>query len=232
MTDWQVEYLVGPADDLFNGPDSSAAVLSKASKIEPSVRFIAVDAPVLVLGSGQSETVVGVVSNFVRRRSGGGAVWLDPLEQVWVDLIVPRSHRLWDSDVTDSFQWVGQVWADAIRLLGVPDPLEVHHGRLVPSDWSGLLCFAGTGPGEVFARQRKLVGLSQRRARAGSLFQCGILTKWSFDVDWFSVEVRPEPRGVLAEQAGIGLAELGVAPSHDEIRSAFLTALAAVEPPG
>jgi lipoate-protein ligase A len=226
VTDWQIDYLVGPADELFNGTDSSAAMLSKANEVVPSVRFITVDAPVLVLGSGQSESVVGVVPRHVRRRSGGGAVWLDPVEQVWVDVIVPNTHRYWHADVTDSFTWLGHVWADAVHALGVEEPLAVHEGRLMANNWSPVLCFAGTGPGEVFARSRKLVGLSQRRARAGSLFQCGLLTKWSFDPEWFSAEARPEPDGVEVRQAGIGLVELGLTPTHDQIRSAFLNALA------
>ena len=40
--------------------------------------------------------------------------------------------------------------------------------------WCPLVCFAGVGPGEVLAGGRKLVGISQRRTRAGARFQCAV----------------------------------------------------------
>jgi lipoate-protein ligase A len=40
------------------------------------------------------------------------------------------------------------------------------------------VCFAGLGSGEVSAGGRKVVGLSQRRSRAGSLFLCAALLRW------------------------------------------------------
>ena len=40
------------------------------------------------------------------------------------------------------------------------------------------MCFAGIGPGEVTVDGRKVVGLAQRRTRAGALFQCAALLRW------------------------------------------------------
>ena len=48
--------------------------------------------------------------------------------------------------------------------------------------WSPLVCFAGVGPGEVLLGRRKLVGISQRRTRNGSRFQCMVHVRWSPDV--------------------------------------------------
>ncbi len=40
------------------------------------------------------------------------------------------------------------------------------------------MCFAGRGPGEVFAGDRKLVGLSQWRGREGALFSSCLYMRW------------------------------------------------------
>jgi ABC-type uncharacterized transport system fused permease/ATPase subunit len=54
----------------------------------------------------------------------------------------------------------------------------VHTAGLVRTRWSPLVCFAGLGPGVVVVGGRKLVGLSQRRSRAGARFQCVLLRRW------------------------------------------------------
>jgi hypothetical protein len=41
------------------------------------------------------------------------------------------------------------------------------------------VCFAGIGPGEVVTGDDKLVGISQRRSRAGARYQCAVHTTWS-----------------------------------------------------
>ncbi|MEO7428911.1 MAG: hypothetical protein ABIY48_05965, partial [Acidimicrobiales bacterium] len=55
----------------------------------------------------------------------------------------------------------------------------VHDGPLVRARWSDLVCFAGLGPGELTdAAGRKVLGISQRRTRAGARFQCAALGRW------------------------------------------------------
>ena len=139
--------------------------------------------PALVLGSTQSPEVAdarrasdsGVA--VVRRRSGGGAVLVRPGELVWIDVFVPAGDRLWLADVGRATHWLGRAWADALGALGVAG--EWHDGQLVTSSWSALVCFAGLGPGEVRAGGAKVVGVSQRRTRAGALFQCAALLRWN-----------------------------------------------------
>src|SRR3546814_17233262 len=58
------------------------------------------------------------------------------------------------------------------------------------SDWSsdvcssdlgplgGTVCFAGRGPGEVLRGEAKVVGIRQRRTRAGARFQCAVPVVW------------------------------------------------------
>ncbi len=137
-------------------------------------------APVLVLGSAQRDEVVDTGAHagvsVVRRRSGGGAVLVQPGGTLWVDVTVPAGDPLWDADVRKSFHWLGELWTAALRAMGVN--AVWHSGGLETTPWSRLVCFAGLGPGEVTVAGRKVVGLSQRRTRAGSLFQCLALLEW------------------------------------------------------
>ncbi len=128
------------------------------------------DRPVLVLGSTQSDALADQEAlraegvELVGRRSGGGAVLVEPGRCVWIDTWVPRSDPLWDDDVSRSRAWVGEWWAAAI---GVPQ-LRVHAGPPVATRWSELLCFAGVGAGEVVDGGRKIVGVAQWRGREGA----------------------------------------------------------------
>jgi lipoate-protein ligase A len=138
-----------------------------------SMRVPAIDEQVVVLGRSQQAEVTGLPA--VRRLSGGGAVLLTPGDVLWVDVVVPRGHMHWDDDVGRATWWLGEVWAAA---LGV-DGAEVHRGGVVRcTPWCKAVCFGGLGPGEVHVDQRKLVGIAQRRTRAGALFQCAVNLRW------------------------------------------------------
>ncbi len=138
----------------------------------------AVDKPALVLGSSQSDDVLepaaiaSVGAEVCRRRSGGGAVLVEPGD-TWIDLLIDRGDPLWDDDVSHAFHWVGQVWAATLDGLGLGDH-SVHTGSLQRRAWGSVLCFAGLGPGEVtrVSTGDKVVGLSQRRTRGAARFQC------------------------------------------------------------
>jgi len=135
-----------------------------------------VTAPALVLGSTQPEVPERGVP-VVRRRSGGGAVLVGPGEVLWVDVLLPAGDPLWEDDVGRSFHWLGQAWVDALAVVGVE--ASWHSGPMVCTPWCRQVCFAGIGPGEVTVDGRKVVGLAQRRTRAGALFQCAALLKWN-----------------------------------------------------
>ena len=146
--------------------------------VERTAWIFEVDTPALVLGSTQAIDGIDAEAcrragvDVVRRRSGGGAVLLDPGDATWVDLIVARDDPLWDDDIARAAHWVGDAWAHA---LGAG---TVHRGGLVRGPWSDRVCFAGVGPGEVLFDGKKLVGLSQRRTRAGARFQCVLMRRW------------------------------------------------------
>jgi lipoate---protein ligase len=172
---WTVERFSGTAADFHQRelPDPA----------HRAVWVFEVHQPALVLGSTQSDEVVDAAAceragvDVVRRRSGGGAVYLAPGEVTWIDVIVPGGDDLWSDDVGQSMWWLGDVWTAALGDLGVDDA-QVHRGGLVTTEWSKLICFAGLGPGEVTVGGRKLVGISQRRTRSAARFQCAVYRHW------------------------------------------------------
>jgi lipoate-protein ligase A len=166
---WAVEHHRAPAAALhaLGWPDPAARL----------VRQLEVTASALVLGSTQA-MVVSDELDVVRRRSGGGAVLVEPAAVAWVDVVVPRDDPLWSDDVGRAFWWLGDAWAAALARLDVAGA-EVHRGPLVRTPLSDLVCFAGLGPGEVTVDGRKVVGMAQRRTRAGALFQCAVLLAWN-----------------------------------------------------
>lgn len=165
----------------------SAAVFHAQPLPEPVTRTVwvfDVDRPALVLGSTQRDEVVdrdettraGI--EVVRRRSGGGAVLLEPGGATWIDVVVPADDPLWDDDVGRSFHWLGDVWRDALAAFGIDG--AVHRDRPMQTRWSELVCFAGLGAGEVVVRGgAKVLGMSQRRTRAGARLQTTVLHDWS-----------------------------------------------------
>ena len=140
--------------------------------VERAIWIVEFEQPALVLGSSQAMVDVSGIE-VVRRRSGGGAVYLEPGGTVWVDVVVPRGDELWDDDIGRATYWLGDAWAAAIG-----GPALVHRGAMVRSQWSDLVCFAGLGPGEVTVGGRKVVGISQRRTREAARFQCVAYEGW------------------------------------------------------
>ena len=201
--DWPVQRLAGSADVFGREPAF------------PSIAVVSVDQPLLVLGSTQPDDVVHDADGVpvTRRRSGGGAVLLEPGRVVWVDVAVPAAHRLWDGDVGRAFHWLGAVWTDAIGARA-----RWHNGPLVRGPFSDLVCFAGLGPGEVTIDGRKVVGMSQRRTRAGALFQCAALVDWEPSRLAAMLDVGVAPLADIA----VGLTPMTVA----DVETAFLAALA------
>jgi lipoate---protein ligase len=185
VTRWDIRRARGNVSELQESSAALIAHLADAAAARP--RFAIVQNgvnPALVLGSAQPESTVdrdacaaaGV--EVVRRRSGGGAVLVDPGSVVWVDLVVAATDPLWSADVGRSMWWVGEAWAKALEGAGFGD-LSVWKGPMVRNAWSSLVCFAGLGPGEVVnGGRRKLVGIAQRRTRHGALFQCACVLRW------------------------------------------------------
>jgi lipoate-protein ligase A len=202
-----------------------------------------VSVPTVVLGSTQPAEIVDAAVlrehdvELARRRGGGGAVYLGPGEQLWLDVWIPRDDPLWVVDVSVAAEWVGAWWTGALAGLG-QHGFEVHRGRSVPGPFGDIVCFAGRGPGEVFQRGRKVVGLSQWRAREGALFSSCAYLRWDPASLLGLMEADEAARADLGRRlslAASGLAELE--PPADDlgpVRAALLDSLAdfsLTEPP-
>ncbi len=167
-----------------------------------------------MLGSTQAPIAVDGIE-VCRRRSGGGAVLVHPGDVLWIDVLLPRHDRLWDDDVGRAAHWLGEAWRDALGV-GV-----VHTGGMVRSSWSSLICFAGVGPGEVLVDGAKVVGISQRRTRAGARFQCVVLRTWD-PTELARIFAPGQWREVadVLESAAIGVPDLAA------LEAAFLATIA------
>jgi lipoate---protein ligase len=186
----------------------------------------------LVLGSTQPvELVAGPRArergvDIVRRRGGGGAVLLQPFDHVWIDAWIPRDDPLWADDVSAAAEWAGAWWSGALGSLGL-NGVAVHVGRARPGPLGQLVCFAGSGPGEVFHQGRKVMGLSQWRSREGALFLTCAYAHWDprplVDLLQFDPPVRAGLVRDLAP-AVVGLGDVGPAPADlGLLRNALLS---------
>jgi lipoate---protein ligase len=153
----------------------------------PQVWVFEVERPAIVLGSTQGEELLDLEAcaaagvEVARRRSGGGVVVLQPDGIVWFDVVVlaEQLHAAGvGDDVRASMLWLGEHIGRTLTELGVSG-LDVHGGAMSCSAWCPLVCFAGIGPGEVTRDGAKLVGISQRRTRSASRFQCAVHRWWS-----------------------------------------------------
>jgi lipoate-protein ligase A len=141
----------------------------------------------LVVGSGQKlQEIDGAACaaagvSLHRRASGGTAVLFVP-GFLMQDIALPAGHPLAIADVSESYRWLGEVWALALASVGVAaTPLGVGEAREDSRSLGALLrraCFGGRSPYELLAGGRKLVGFSQIRRRQGYLLQAGIYTRW------------------------------------------------------
>lgn len=186
-----------------------------AATNEPTVFLAAVAEPALVLGSAQSLGAADADAcrrhgvEIVVRRSGGGAVLVEPGALEWFDVIVPESalaalpgfERSRFADVVGSMTWIGERIAAALDDLGAAPTVggvAVYDGKLEVSPLTRAVCFAGLGAGEVVAgpERHKLVGISQRRTRNGARFQCAVHVRWN---PTLTVELLADDLGVTVE---------------------------------
>ena len=212
---WRVREAWGTVADLHAG---SAALIHPPDRRRPArvVRVLHPTVRAVVLGSAQPESDVSLDAarvartQVVRRRSGGGAVLVGPGLVVWIDVVVPAEDRLWEADVGRAFWWLGSAWVAALVEAGLPGA-EMWAGGLVRSHWSGRVCFAGVGPGEVVMSGRKVVGMSQRRTRRGALFQCAVPILWdpASLLDLLTLNAAERAAGTTE----LGSAALGIGPA-------------------
>lgn len=152
---------------------------------DPHLRLWMYREPAVVLGCSQRNTVsaeqaleragIGVTT----RQAGGGAVLVGPW-MLSASIVLPHSHPLVASNLTESYRWLGERFASVLRHLGVSahaiNPDEARYLQQ-PSpdaalDWA---CYGGFSPWEVVVGRRKILGLAQVRRQTGVLFVAGLL---------------------------------------------------------
>lgn len=166
---------------------SEGLLAGRAAEPRPAVRWYGAEQLALVIGSGQrphevdGAAVAAVGATLHKRASGGTAVLFVP-GFLMQDIALPPDHPLYRTDVSESYAWLGAVWAEALGELGVQTTLiDVPTARADTHGADPLVrraCFGGRSPYELLAGGRKLVGFSQIRRRAGALFQVGLYARW------------------------------------------------------
>lgn len=208
---WRVLPLsTGPPAELL--ADGVALFARLADDPTPTLRWYRSTASAIVLGRGQCDLPVDTAGTaVVTRQSGGGAVWLSP-DVLSLDVLMPTDHP-WAGDVlTEAFDHVGRAWLAGLETLGIAD-LTMHSGpataRRRGTTRERLLaavCYATRGRGEIFWRERKMVGLAQRRRRHGALVQCGLLRHWRPRT--LLAALGGDPDDVEIAHAAVGLADI------------------------
>lgn len=191
--------------------------------------------PALVLGSTQGDGIIdhreasarGI--DVVRRRSGGGVVLVHPEDSVWVDVTIPRDDPLWVDDVSDSMRWLGTAWSEALSPWIAT---RVQPAPFVAGEWGGTVCFASRAPGELYSvpgagpgAAGKVLGISQRRGRAGARFQCVVYRRWEA-AGWSDLFV-----DTAAGRAVEGLSVASVPATGREIAGALVATLRGLPDP-
>jgi lipoate-protein ligase A len=181
---------VGVRLTTFTGPAGEFHARDLLAEARPGIVVCDATGPALVLGSRQQPDVVDVDGcrragvEVVKRRSGGGVVLVEPSAMCWFDVVMPAGDPRQiavAADVGASMRWLGAHIATALAQLGVAG-VASHAGPMAGGRLGELVCFAGLGPGEVTLHGRKLVGISQRRTRAGARFQCMVHVRWNPDL--------------------------------------------------
>ena len=228
----------GAAQDELAAAEALLAGLQSAPRA--ALRWYESPATALVIGSGQKLADVDLDAcaaagvSLHRRASGGTAVLFVP-GLLMQDLALPPGHPLAIPDVSESYRWLGEVWAEALGSLGVAaEPITVPDAREDTRALDPLLrraCFAGRSPYEILAGGRKLAGFSQVRRRHGTLLQAGVYARWPGADLARLLSLAPGEAEALA--AGLaarvaGLADLLPAPpAPAALMRAFAEALAA-----
>lgn len=151
----------------------------------PSFRLWTYRAPAIVLGCSQrallpvAEARLPPGTELVQRPSGGGAVLAGPW-LVSLSVVLPTAHPWVSQGLVDSYRELGLLHARVLADLGVPaqalpaaDVAQANASMGPAVDWA---CYGSLAPWELTdVRNRKLVGLAQRRQRNGILLVAGTL---------------------------------------------------------
>ena len=208
----------------------------------PVLRWYVSEPPALVLGNGQPEAVVdldacGAAGVEVLRRTSGGTAVLADQHLLSMEVALPMSHPLAGGDIVHGYQWIGELFAQTLQVLGVPEAraLPSSEVRSLPTiakdDPIRWACYGTLSPFEPVVGLRKAVGLCQVRRRAAMLYQVGIHLSWKPEALVALLALSSDARQSLAHRlhgAAAGMDELaGRKVNAGELRDATHNLLAA-----
>jgi lipoate-protein ligase A len=208
----------------------------------PVLRWYMSEQPALILGNGQPDTAADEEAcrasgvEVLRRTSGGTAVLADNMV-VSMEVALPIGHPLAKGDIVQAYQWIGELWAQTLQVLGLADARaiptdEVRSLPTIPKDDPiRMACYGTLSPFEPVVAGRKIVGLCQVRRRSAILYQVGVHLRWRPEALVALLAVAPEAREPLSlrlHTAAAGLEEVtGRAVGPGEIRDTVHNLLAA-----
>lgn len=208
----------------------------------PAWRWYIPSEPALVLGNGQQPSAISATAardaevHAYRRTSGGAAVLVNA-DLLSLDVALPATHALATTDVVRAYEWMGELWEDALHALGLAKAraLPTEEQRAVPplakDDPLRLACFGTLSPWEVVVGKRKLVGLCQLRRRPGALYQVGVNLRFKSKALGDLLDLGHNARktlGTRLHNAVVGLEEpLGRPVTAEEVIAAVEQALGA-----
>lgn len=151
---------------------------------DPCFRLWIYCEPAVVLGCSQRNAVSAEQAleragiGLSTRLAGGGAVLVGPW-MLSASIVLPRSHPLVASNLTESYRWVGERFASVLRHVGISahsiSPEEAQHLQQLSAGALSWACYGGFSPWEVVVGRRKILGLAQVRKQTGVLLVAGLL---------------------------------------------------------
>ena len=142
--------------------------------------------------------------NLTVRQSGGGAVLVSPEDMLWVDIFIPQGSKFWIPDIAKASIGIGTIWHEALKRLDIE--CSLFEQKFTRSEASDLICFISRAAGELFVKNRKILGISQRRSKFGTRFQCALIINWKPEQMIAAFRSSPIPDlDKLISAAGIGI---------------------------
>ncbi len=237
MRDWRrLPALHGGIVDALTGAEAMLAGLEESQR--PAMRWYVVDQPTLILGSSQRLADIDLAAcraagvGVHRRRSGGSTVFTDA-SALSLDVALPSGHPLLSANVTEAYRWFGEVWAAALRVLGIDawvvPPIDSRPFNAALDPLVQRACYGGLSPYEVCVGWSKIVGLAQVRRRQGAIFQAGVYLHWQPERLTALLAAEPPERAAmlaLLRERAVGVWDVpGSQPDHADIIQAWERAL-------